>query len=150
MSDYFGRTQSPASRVTGSGGAIPAVIVAAALMLVGAFALRHVVPAGTPLVHQADSMRANSPAGPQNAGLPPAQSQSQDYGHLKSNYASQPLAFEPNLGQSDPHAKYVARGRGYSLFLTSNAAYFAIPFTARQKEEKRSEAGKASRLARRV
>src|SRR3984885_3228500 len=117
-------------------------------MLIGGLALRNVVPAGTPSIHRADSMRANSPSGPKNAGLPSVQSQRQDYGRLKSNYASLPLAFEPNVGQSDAQVKYVARGRGYSLFLASNAAYFAIPFTARQEEVKPLRSGRAAGVAR--
>jgi hypothetical protein len=31
-----------------------------------------------------------------------------------------PLAFEPNVGQTDPRVRYVARGRGYALYLTSH------------------------------
>ncbi|MGA8431898.1 MAG: SBBP repeat-containing protein [Candidatus Sulfotelmatobacter sp.] len=143
MSDSFARTQSPANRVTRRGGAIPVALFAAALMLIGAFALRHVIPTGRQLVHQADSRGANSSAGPQSGVLPAVQSQYMD-GRLKSNYASLPLAFEPNVGQSDAQVKYVARGRGYSLFLASNAAYFAIPFTARQEEVKPSLSGKAA------
>jgi hypothetical protein len=30
----------------------------------------------------------------------------------------QPIAFEPNLGQTDPAVRFLARGPGYSLFLT--------------------------------
>jgi len=33
-----------------------------------------------------------------------------------------PLTFEPNLGQADPAAKFVARGRGYRVELQSDAA----------------------------
>ena len=33
-----------------------------------------------------------------------------------------PLAFEPNRGQTDPHVQYVARAKGYTAFLTGDAA----------------------------
>jgi hypothetical protein len=37
-----------------------------------------------------------------------------------------PLAFEPNLGQSDPQVRYLARGAGYALFLTRDEAVLAL------------------------
>src|SRR5207248_4629761 len=33
-------------------------------------------------------------------------------------YARLPLAFEPNVGQTDPRVAFVAHGLGYTLFLT--------------------------------
>ena len=41
-------------------------------------------------------------------------------------YAKLPLSFEPNLGQANGDAKFLARGEGYSLFLTSNEAVLAM------------------------
>ena len=41
-------------------------------------------------------------------------------------YAKLPLSFEPNLGQANGDAKFLARGDGYSLFLTSNEAVLAM------------------------
>src|SRR5215203_4574327 len=37
-----------------------------------------------------------------------------------------PLAFEPNLGQSGPEVRYLARGAGYALFLTRDEAVLAL------------------------
>lgn len=37
-----------------------------------------------------------------------------------------PLAFEANQRQTDPQAKYLARGNGYTLFLTATDAVFAL------------------------
>lgn len=37
-----------------------------------------------------------------------------------------PLAFDANQGQTDPQVKYLARGRGYRLFLTSNKAVLSM------------------------
>jgi len=44
-------------------------------------------------------------------------------------YAALPLAFEPNRGQAGPRARYLARGRGYTLALTDTGAVlsFASP-----------------------
>jgi hypothetical protein len=45
---------------------------------------------------------------------------------IQTSYASLPLAFEPNQGQTDPQVKYLARGHGYTLFLTANDAVFSL------------------------
>ena len=41
-------------------------------------------------------------------------------------FARTPLAFEPNVGQTDPAVDYLARRPGYTLFLTSGEAVFAF------------------------
>jgi hypothetical protein len=41
-------------------------------------------------------------------------------------YAKLPLSFEPNLGQAKGDTKFLARGDGYSLFLTSDEAVLAM------------------------
>jgi hypothetical protein len=57
---------------------------------------------------------------------------------IQASYASLPLAFEPNLGQTDPQVKYLARGHGYTLFLTANDAVFSL--------HSRSDLGEASKV----
>ena len=37
-----------------------------------------------------------------------------------------PLAFEPNQGQADPSVKFLARGRGYGLFLTPSETVLVL------------------------
>ncbi len=37
------------------------------------------------------------------------------------------LAFEPNVGQADPAVRYLARGAGYTLFLTDDGATLVLP-----------------------
>jgi hypothetical protein len=37
-----------------------------------------------------------------------------------------PLAFEANQGQTDPQVKYMARGSGYTVFLTASDTVFAL------------------------
>jgi len=39
---------------------------------------------------------------------------------------SLPLFFEPNHGQTDPRVKFLARGAGYTLFLTANEAVLEL------------------------
>ncbi|MGH9433410.1 MAG: SBBP repeat-containing protein, partial [Terriglobia bacterium] len=41
-------------------------------------------------------------------------------------YGKLPLAFEANLGQTDPQVKFLARGSGYTLFLTGDGAVLAL------------------------
>lgn len=45
---------------------------------------------------------------------------------IQASYAALPLAFEPNQGQTDSQVKYLARGNGYTLFLTENDAVFSL------------------------
>jgi len=47
-------------------------------------------------------------------------------GRIQASYAALPLAFEQNQGQTDTQVKYTARGNGYTLFLTANAAVFSL------------------------
>jgi hypothetical protein len=44
---------------------------------------------------------------------------------MAANFARLPLAFEPNVGQTDDRAKFLARGGGYTLFLTADGAVIA-------------------------
>lgn len=41
-------------------------------------------------------------------------------------YGNLPLSFEPNQGQSDPRVKFLARGGGYTLFLTNGEAVLRL------------------------
>ena len=45
---------------------------------------------------------------------------------VKEKYAQVPLSFEANQGQSGPAVKFIARGHGYSLFLTSTGLAFSV------------------------
>jgi len=51
---------------------------------------------------------------------------------LLSAFGSLPMFFERNLGQTDPSVKFLARGSGYSLFLTSDAAVLTMHHHARK------------------
>jgi beta-propeller repeat-containing protein len=44
-----------------------------------------------------------------------------------TSYGNRSLTFEANQGQADPQVKYLSRGHGYTLFLTSAEAVFAMP-----------------------
>ena len=44
---------------------------------------------------------------------------------IQKSYGRLPMHFEPNLGQTADEVKYVARGPGYTLFLTADEAVLA-------------------------
>jgi Beta-propeller repeat/Abnormal spindle-like microcephaly-assoc'd, ASPM-SPD-2-Hydin/HYDIN/CFA65/VesB-like, Ig-like domain len=46
--------------------------------------------------------------------------------NLSVQYTRLPLEFEANQGQSDSQVKFLARGQGYALFLTSNDAVLSL------------------------
>ncbi|UWZ81937.1 DUF7948 domain-containing protein [Occallatibacter riparius] len=45
---------------------------------------------------------------------------------VASSYGHLPLAFEVNRGQTDPRVRFLARGSGYGVFLTSQEAVLAL------------------------
>jgi Beta-propeller repeat len=47
-------------------------------------------------------------------------------GRVRESLGTLPLAFEANQGQTDPQVKYMARGNGYTVFLTANDTVFAL------------------------
>lgn len=62
----------------------------------------------------------------QSATLVPSTATVKTFGHI-------PLSFEPNRGQTNPEARFVARGQGYSLFLTPSEAVLSLQ--SLQKED---------------
>ena len=45
---------------------------------------------------------------------------------ILESYGKLPLVFELNQGQTDNHVKFLSRGNGFSLFLTSNEAVLSL------------------------
>src|SRR5687768_3188853 len=46
--------------------------------------------------------------------------------HALERFDGLPMAFEENRGQTDDRVRYLARGRGYTLFLTPDAAVLSL------------------------
>ena len=67
---------------------------------------------------------------------------------LVENYAKLPLHFEVNRGQTDQQVKFLSRGSGHTLFLTSNEAVLATgsPPSAPRIKDRRSRIGDRLRL----
>jgi len=55
---------------------------------------------------------------------------------LVTSYGKLPLSFEVNQGQAHPQVKFLARGRGYTLFLTGDEAVLRL---RSQESEVRSQ-----------
>jgi hypothetical protein len=61
----------------------------------------------------------------QSAQLPSA-SNSTESSKILAGFANLPLSFEANQGQSDPGAKFISRGIGYTLFLNADEAVLSM------------------------
>ena len=67
---------------------------------------------------------------------------SSDTRNLKfaESYGRLPLAFEPNNGQAEPEAQFVARGKGYGLSLQGDQAVLALEYPDKNgRDECRTE-----------
>jgi hypothetical protein len=62
------------------------------------------------------------------AAAPILSSPADESARLRTNvdYGKLPLSFEANAGQTDAHVKFLSRGAGYTLFLTSTEAVLSL------------------------
>ena len=95
----------------------PAVCIVA-VTVVAAATLIAVAPAKSGW-HRSSPTAATAMSKPQT--VTPA-----EHARINAAYAALPLAFEANQGQVDPQVKYMARGNGYKLSLTSSEAIFTL------------------------
>ncbi|HJS22992.1 MAG TPA: SBBP repeat-containing protein, partial [Pyrinomonadaceae bacterium] len=65
---------------------------------------------------------------------------------LQAAYGKLPILFEANAGQMDKRVKFSARGSGYSLFLTSTEAVFALKHLSRKIDSQSTVEQIASRF----
>src|SRR5688500_10120627 len=63
--------------------------------------------------------------------------------HTGRSYAQVPMGFERNVGQTDPQVKFLARGAGYSLFLTQTEAVLSLRAADPSPRATRKAAGTA-------
>ena len=59
---------------------------------------------------------------------------------MVESYGKLPLSFEINKGHTDSQVKFLARGNGYSLFLTGNEAVLALRKPVQMAKGKRCSA----------
>ena len=101
------------------------VFIAAACISVGP--LYHLITAGTVALQPAAAASIDQPNGKKEGAL--------------AAFANLPLGFEANRGQTNPRVKFLARGRGYTLFLTPTEAVLVSsnPTTVVEGSEKTGE-----------
>jgi hypothetical protein len=87
---------------------VPVLAIVALALLASSPASRHTAPLAAAGTH------APQPVTPATRG------------RVQANFAALPLAFEQNKGQTDTQVEYMARGNGYTLFLTANDAVFSL------------------------
>ena len=72
-----------------------------------------------------------------NASAPPVQPATPQVHTSVIGFGKLPLSFEANQGQTDPQVKFIARGRGYTLFLTPTESVMVLQqreASAREKD----------------
>jgi len=99
-----------------------AVLALSTCLLLVAF---HYVGTRSPLAYPGHTALAT-------AGTSSAFSQKAD-GRWTEAYGKLPLAFERNVGQTDPRVRFVSRGSGYQLFLTSDEAVLSLHRTTTKR-----------------
>jgi beta-propeller repeat-containing protein len=67
---------------------------------------------------------------------------------VAASYGKLPMSFEANRGQSDWRVKFLARGRGYSLFLTSNESVLALKRASQESKETKGASDPGPALSR--
>src|SRR5271156_3082476 len=105
------QTKSPLLRI-----GIMAGVPLTALVLFLSLQMQHRAHSSQPVVRNHTAVSAQ-PAAP----LSTVQKE-----NLTSAYGKLPLAFEANEGQTAPPVRYLARGQGYQLFLTSQEAVLTL------------------------
>ena len=78
--------------------------------------------------------------------LPPPSAPAAQRPRVAENYGKLPLSFEANTGQTNSAVKFLSRGRGYTLFLTSDEAVLEL----RRRKEGNRQLPPVSRKVRRT
>jgi len=84
------------------------------------------------MVHRLRSVLSFTVAAIVAAVLPAAAARAAAAPTQSSTYGQLPLTFERNEGQADPAVRFLSRGRGYSLMLTSTAAELRLKGAAKE------------------
>jgi len=87
-------------------------------------------------------------AGASRAAAAKGETQPAAQARLMRTYGKLPLSFEANQGQTDRRVNFLARGSGYSLFLTGNEAVLALRKSSRQSRvESRTSVAQVGRTS---
>src|ERR1700691_2113791 len=75
-----------------------------------------------------------------SAGAAPATNSAPiDQNKILQGYGELPLSFEPNAGQTDARVKFLSRGPGYTVFLSSDEAVLALSAGSKKKQSSSGE-----------
>ncbi len=116
----------------------PVLLSFASLLLVGGLALHSGLPVSLSAVSGSDPSTLASFAAPDLAA---------NRAGVRMNFGQLPLSFEPNQGQTDPQVKFLARGAGYGVFLTSDQAVLTLRSTAKKSSVVRMQLAGANPAA---
>ncbi len=94
-------------------------------------------------------LRSHRASAAKPVAQPPVLSAEQP-GRVRASLEALPLAFEKNQGQTDPQVKYMARGNGYTVFLTSNETVFALSASSQAASSARVAGKRAMGITSRV
>jgi hypothetical protein len=79
---------------------------------------------------------------------PPQQTRPAQKARVVESYGKLSLSFEANTGQTNSAVKFLSRGRGYTLFLTRDAAVLELRRSKLEIRKSKTEAGGADLLSR--
>jgi hypothetical protein len=85
-------------------------------------------------IHHDDARTVSERPASQPAAVTPA-----TRARINASFAALPLAFESNEGQTDSQVKYMARGNGYKLFLTSGDAVLSLASSSSSAQSRPKE-----------
>jgi len=72
---------------------------------------------------------------PSNLDPPQRKLENGGASRISETYGNLPLSFEANQGQTDKEVQFLARGSGYTIFLTGNEAVLSLSPHSRGKEK---------------
>jgi len=87
--------------------------------------LKRMAASGAPPASKASAAKEPGRPSPMPAAAA-GQAGSATRAHISEAYGKLPMSFEANQGQRDARVKFLARGRGYNLFLTPTEAVLAL------------------------
>ncbi len=117
MGSTSGGSAVSRNRVTGRGGRWLMGIAAGGLLVAGSAGVLPIVQGGSP------GQASKSPA---DAGLSSPADTKAAKAKAQEAYGQLPMGFEQNGGQTDARVDYLARGQGFSLFLTPSQSVLSL------------------------
>src|SRR5262245_61487281 len=105
-------------------------------LILMAFAMANMANLPGNFAGRAASLAGAGEAASSNLGERPVSGQTtpETRAQVSEAYGKLPLSFEVNQGQTAPQVKFISRGSGYNLLLTSNEAVLALSKGAAERQ----------------